>query len=111
MMVLVYNDGGGRHQLSKHFNKEFNAFSDFEIKLSSFPGKVEVFESTELLNADNVEAMMHIAGVCLNDASANATKEELQHYLNDPNNKIYYEGMYHMSMTQNIVIIGTCDDY
>ena len=108
-LVFIFNEGKDRHDLTSHFRGTNYLFSNF-INYSIEKYNATIISNDEIIRAKDLNVMMHIAGVCLKDASANATKEDLSNYLrsnhyNDEN------GFYEINMVQKFVVIGKVFEY
>jgi hypothetical protein len=106
-LVFIFNEGMDRYKLTSHFKGVNYLFKDF-TNYSQKQYNADIIEHEESIETKNINVMQHIAGVCLKDAGATASKEELSEYLrlNHYNDQ---DEFYRIHMTQKFIIIGKHD--
>lgn len=119
ILVVIYNSGGSRGKLGKHFNSEFDDLSDLhdiflpkskDAALSDFTC-INIHYTIETFSSAYVDVIKRIANICLNDAKAEAKSEDLENFI--VNNHTVLESnntLFEISLEQNIIIIGKQQD-
>jgi len=101
-IVILYNEKGERLKMTEHFGGERFTFDVFEEYILDHFTTVSIWEVKEMLQAQDIHTMLHIAGVCLNDAGAKAEEGKLAEYLKHH----YHEAQgYQLSMQQKMLVI------
>jgi len=105
-LMIIFNEGLSRYEFTKHFGGKNFEFSELLNKLKSedYHNSVRIIESREEIRNSNLNEMLHIASVCLKDASATENIDDVKDYLRSHH---YNDGVYSMEMTQNIILIGS----
>ena len=103
IIVLIYNENGDRHSFTEHFKGHSYDFADLEKNIISLYHDVTIYSCNETMKTKDILSMLHISGVCLNDASAETLEPELMRYLNEFH---LDENGYHMDMIHKIIVIG-----
>jgi SAM-dependent methyltransferase len=107
VMMLIFNEGMSRYELTKHFggkNFEFNGLIKSIYKDYQF---VQTILSKEIIQTNYTDKILSIAGVCLKDSGAIADKDDVELYLNSTH---YVNGTYYIDMMQEIIVIGELND-
>lgn len=102
-ILIVYNDNGDREALAAYFQGKTHNFSKTKAHILEEYTDKYFYQSHEAIKTNNLETMLHIAGVVLNDAYATANEEKLLQYISD---NLLHDQIYEIEMTQNILLIG-----
>jgi len=107
-LVIIFNEGGQREEIIKHFNGHNNNFNPV-IEYITANYQAEIFLSREQIVAYNLETALHIASAILNDGAATAENSPLSNYLGSHNYN-HREARFEFEQTQKIIIIGQTSD-
>lgn len=81
IIFVVFNRGGSREELVKHFTGKFIDFNHFQNLLTlSFP-QAETFISQEAIFTRSIEAMAQLSGLFLKDVGAKADRKVIEEYI------------------------------
>jgi 2-polyprenyl-3-methyl-5-hydroxy-6-metoxy-1,4-benzoquinol methylase len=103
VMVLIFNEGMSRYELTKHFGGKNFEFDELIYSIYQDYKFVQMISSKEIIQTNNTAEILAIAGVCLKDAGVTANREEVEEYLNLTH---YNDNTYHIDMIQEIIVIG-----
>jgi 2-polyprenyl-3-methyl-5-hydroxy-6-metoxy-1,4-benzoquinol methylase len=103
VILIVFNEGGNRYQLTNEFDGTHFEFSGLISDVSKNYPETTIIEFDESIQTNSIESALQIAGVCLKDASTTASEYDLIEYLRS---KHYDDNMYTINMVQKIILIG-----
>ncbi|MBP9791905.1 MAG: class I SAM-dependent methyltransferase [Rickettsiales bacterium] len=104
IMIITYNDGNDRSKITDYFGGQGFSFTTFEQYTEKRFKTGEHLFFQEKMNAQSLETMLHIVGVCLCDVNTKATRDELSKHLHT--NFKNDNGEYEVSMTTHVLILG-----
>jgi SAM-dependent methyltransferase len=104
ILVIAFNEGLDRRQLSKDFGGVPPEFEGIFRKFSSiYRLHMEVYLSKESFYSQDLLTMLHICGLHLHDQGTKVDLESLKTYINI--NYLNENGQYRMNMWQKFIVI------
>lgn len=105
IVIALSGDNLGKAELIKHYNGVFIDIGTIAKQcIDKFGGEnVHIFSSEELITTKDLNAMLHIAGFFLCDATASAEKKALMGYINANCKK--NDNLFHMTTEQKFIVI------
>ncbi|MBN8828720.1 MAG: class I SAM-dependent methyltransferase [Sphingobacteriia bacterium] len=110
-ILIIIDEGLDREKLVQHFGAKKKRLLE-DVIIENLLNKVNVTVETHLIKetfkTKSINTMMHIAGICLNDAKAIAEENKLKEYLMYNHFKNDY---YEINMFQKFIIIKNDSTY
>lgn len=104
ILVIAFNEGLDRGQLSKDFGGIPSTFEFFLRKISSiYQLHMEIYLSQEFFYSKDLRTMLHICGLHLHDQGVKVDLESLKLYINK--NYLNKNGKYCMNMYQKFIVL------